>query len=90
MRRVRKMEVSGDLLNQIFTARPNAEGDRFRGISTDAPEDMRITGIVGYDCERDVWTFVCESEVFDPLISEGCTPPLFAPAYTAHFDEAKP
>ena len=88
MRRARRMEVSGDLLNQIFTARANDRDERFRGISTDAPEDMRITGVVGYDCERDVWTFVCESAVFEPL-AEGETPPLFAPAYTTHFDEAK-
>ncbi len=89
MRRARKFNVSGCLLNQIFTSRANDEGDLFRGITSDAPEDMRLTGLVGYDAECDLWTFVCESQAFEP-VPEGAEAPPFTPAYTVHFEETKP
>jgi len=84
MRRARRFEVSGCFFDQMFTARPR-EGALFRGVTSDAPEDMRITGVSGYDPDRDVWTFVCESAVFEPL-GECEIPPLFTPAFTAHYD----
>ncbi len=78
--------VSGCLLDQIFTARPNDKHALFRGITTDAPEDMHITGIAGYDPMGDAWTFVCESAVFDP-VPEGQEPPVFSPTFTAHYED---
>ena len=85
MRRARHFMVSGDLLNQIFTARPRDDGALFKGITSDAPEDMHITGIAGYDPMGDAWTFVCESAIFDPLI-EGQEPPVFSPTFTKHYE----
>ncbi len=92
MRRAGHFQVSGDLLDQIFTARPKdgtGGNGLFKGMTSDAPEDMHITGIAGYDPMGDMWTFVCESATFDPLI-EGEEPPLFTPTFTTHYNEAKP
>ena len=88
MRRARRFIVSGCLLDQIFTNRPN-DVDRalFKGVTSDTPEDMHITGMAEYDAVRDEWTFVCESAVFDEL-KEGEAPPFFTPCFTTHYDEA--
>jgi hypothetical protein len=83
MRRARHFRVTGFLLDQIFTARPRGD-DLFMGITSDAPEDMHITGIAGYDPKADEWTFVAESAVFDE-VPEGAATELFVPTFTAHY-----
>ena len=86
MRRARHFNVTGALLDSIFTSRPR-NGDRFKGITSDAPEDVHITGIAGYEPMTDVWTFVAESAAFDEVV-EGATPPRWDPTFTTHYDEA--
>ena len=85
-RRAKRIQVSGELLDQMFTCKPRLDA-RFLGIVSDAPEDMHVVGIAGYDALNDNWTFVCESKQFDPLL-EGEEPPLFSPQFTSHFAEA--
>jgi hypothetical protein len=85
MRRARHFQVTGDLFDLIFTARPREDGALFKGITSDAPDDMHITGIAGYDPMGDMWTFVCESTTFDPLI-EGEAPPVFTPTFATHYE----
>ena len=83
MRRRRRFFVSGVFLDQIFTARP--EKDRmFKGITSDAPEDMHVVGVCDYEPMRDTWTFIAESAVFDE-VPEGADPPLWAPTFTSHY-----
>ena len=86
-RRMRRFEVSGELLDQMFTARPRND-DLYKGFTSDAPEDMHIVGVSAYDPRRDVWTLIVESAVFDEL-AEGATPPLFTPTFTAHYEGAE-
>ncbi len=88
MRRAKRFEVSSEFFDQIFTARPRGKA-LFKGISSDVPADMHITGTAGYDPTRGgggVWTFICESATFDEL-AEGEEPPLFLPIFTAYYNE---
>ena len=89
MRRARRVEITGCLLDLFLTAQPREDSARFCGITSDAPEDMHVTGIDGYDPVRDVWTFVVESAVFNE-VPEGAIPTLFTPTFTAHYEGDEP
>jgi hypothetical protein len=85
MRRARRIQVSCCLLDQILTSRSDDRGNLFKGITSDAPEDMRVIGVDVFDGLT--ITLVVESETFDELL-EGECPPLFAPTFTEHYNEA--
>ena len=85
MRRARRVQITGCLLDLMLTARPREDSARFCGITSDAPEDMHVTGFEGYDPVCNVWTLVVESAVFGE-VPKGAIPPLFVPTFTAHFE----
>ncbi len=85
-RRVKRIQVSGALLDQFLTCKPRADA-RFLGIVSDAPEDMHVVHIYGTGTPGDPWSFICESATFDP-VAVGEEPPLFTPQFTSHFAEA--
>ena len=86
MKRQRKFRVTPELLDQIFTAKPNERGDLFKGITSDLPDDTRIVWIGQSRTAPADWLFICEHESFGE-VPEGGDPVEVSPIFAAHYDE---
>ena len=89
-RRCKAVSVSGVVLDSFLTMTPRNNvfmGSMCLGITSDAPDDMHIVALLSHDPMTDVWTFLCESEAFDP-VPEGQPAPDFTPIFQTHYAEA--
>ena len=79
----RVIPVTRCLLDMLFAAKPNGER-RFNYITSDAPEDLHLTGLFEFDWDRDVFRFVAESAEWSE-VPEGTKIPEFTPQFTGHY-----
>lgn len=83
MRKHRLVEIGAPVIDSMLSPKCDEKGKLFRGYTSDAPDDMTVIGFSSFDGRT--WTYICESEEFEP-VPEGDILPLFQPIYTAHYE----
>ncbi len=89
-RRCKVVSISGKMLDAFFTKPPRSigfGGSMCIGITSDAPDDMHVIALLGRNEKTDTWTFICESEAFEP-VPEGQPAPDFTPLFESHYAQA--
>jgi len=86
-RRQKAVRVAGEIVDRFFSVPPKNDC-RFLGITSDAPDDLHVLGVLARTFDPDVWTFLCESDEFDP-VPEGSLVPEFTPTYHTHYAPAE-
>lgn len=92
-RRHKAVTISGNLLDQFLCMAPRSTmidgAVMCTGITSTAPNDLHVIGLISHDLVRDTWNFLCESTEFG-VVPEGTVVPSYTPMFTTHWGEHVP
>lgn len=87
MRGRRRIRITTELLGMLVNARPNEYGGLFRGVSSDAPDDLYVEAVLPSDPLTHTFDVIVSSEAWKQ-INEGELPELIDIKFTTHYGEA--
>ncbi len=87
MRGRRRIRITTELLGVLVNARPNEDGGLFRGISSDAPDDLYVESVLPSEQLTHTFDVIVSSETWEPS-NEGALPEIVEITFTTHYGEA--